>query len=518
MRSLHRCLAIFISVALVACVCVRADTVVIAPPAGGALVQRHPVRTLSISPAAFAAVLATTNSGSLLLRLAGAPKCGIDVFKVQYYTSGGAGELTTASAAVMVPTGDDRECRGHRPLMLYAHGTELGQNFDIGEIKDIEGNDEGTGVAAVFAAQGYVVVAPNYAGYDTSALAYHPYLNADQQSKDMIDALTAAHRAFPQMLGPRIRDSGELFVTGFSEGGHVAMATHRALQALGIPVTASAPMAGPYALAAYADEIVAGRVTFLAPLELTLIIDSYQHAYGNIYSVATDIVQPQYANNLQLLPTNDPNFFAEHQLPPLQLFANQPPAPEFAAITPATTPADMAPLFALGFGPDHLISNDYRLQYLLDAQANPDGGWPVVTTNQPAASSANTLRRAFARNDLRNWSPAAPLMTCGGSGNLNFMNDELMEKYWLSIGAARWAGILNIDSPPLSPLDPYATLKSEFAASKAALAASAVAQGATDGGALAVLESYHTALEEPYCFAATHLFFERHRHALNRDH
>ena len=62
-------------------------------------------------------------------------------------------------------------------------------------------NAEGLLIAATFAAQGYIVVAPNYAGYDTSALAYHPYLNADQQSKDMIDALTAARSALPTSIG-----------------------------------------------------------------------------------------------------------------------------------------------------------------------------------------------------------------------------------------------------------------------------------------------------------------------------
>jgi len=445
--------------------------------------------------------------------LAGAPKCGIEVFKLEYYTVGAGGEPTTASAAVMVPKGKDLQCRGHRPALLYAHGTELARSFDIGNIKDIDGNDEGTGVAAVFAAQGYVVVAPNYAGYDTSTLTYHPYLNADQQSKDMVDGLTAAHRAFPEVLGgAKITDSGELFVSGFSEGGHVAMATHRALQALGIPVTASVPMSGPYALAAYADEIVFGRVGFLTPPELTLIISSYQHAYGNIYSVATDIVQPRYAGNIDLLPTTDPNIFTQHQLPLLQLFASQPPTPEFASITPATTPADMALLFALGFGPNHLITNNFRLQYLLDAQAHPDGGWPITTTNRPAVRPQHTLRQAFVRNDLRNWVPTSPLMTCAGSGDLGFVNDQLMERYWKSVGAATLTSALNIDSPPLSPVDPFGALKTGFAAGKEAIAASAVAHGATDGGALAVLESYHTALEEPYCFAAAHVFFELQRH------
>ncbi len=160
------------------------------------------------------------------------------------------------------------------------------------------------------------------------------------------------------------------------------------------------------------------------------------------------------------------------------------------------------------------MTNDYRLQYLLDAHMNPDGGWPLVTTGIAATSPANTLRQAFKHNDLRNWSPTSPVMMCGGSGDLNYMNVELMQKYWASTGAARWTSALNLDSPPLSPADPYASLKTGFAASKAAIAASAVAQGATDGGTLAVLVSYHTQLEEPYCFPAARLFFERHRHLL----
>lgn len=49
--------------------------------------------------------------------------------------------------------------------------------------------------AMLYAAQGDIVVALNYAGHDTSSLGYHPHHIVDQQSKDMIDALTAARAA-----------------------------------------------------------------------------------------------------------------------------------------------------------------------------------------------------------------------------------------------------------------------------------------------------------------------------------
>jgi poly(3-hydroxybutyrate) depolymerase len=66
----------------------------------------------------------------------------------------------------------------------------------------------------------------------------------------MMDVLTAARSALPVALAPTAIDNHKLFVTGYSQGGYVAMAAARAMQAAGQIVTASAPMSGPYALAA----------------------------------------------------------------------------------------------------------------------------------------------------------------------------------------------------------------------------------------------------------------------------
>src|SRR5580698_7204508 len=51
---------------------------------------------------------------------------------------------------------------------------------------DIDGQLDSALVAAFYAAQGFVVVAPNYAGYAGSTLPYHPFVNALQQSADMM--------------------------------------------------------------------------------------------------------------------------------------------------------------------------------------------------------------------------------------------------------------------------------------------------------------------------------------------
>ena len=53
----------------------------------------------------------------------------------------------------------------------------------------------------------------------------------------MIDILTAARTALPNTMSSATSDNGKLFVTGYSQGGHVAMATQRAMQTAGMTVT-----------------------------------------------------------------------------------------------------------------------------------------------------------------------------------------------------------------------------------------------------------------------------------------
>jgi hypothetical protein len=166
------------------------------PPTRGSLIQSPPARTASLSPATIAAALTNQPGAEYLLDLIVAPKCGIDVHHVQYNTVDPTGAATTASAAMMIPTGSDPVCQGPRPIVLYAHGTAAQRSLNLAAVTN-EDNLEGLFAATVFTTQGYVLIAPNDTGYDTSALTYNPYLNADQESKDMVDALTAARSALP---------------------------------------------------------------------------------------------------------------------------------------------------------------------------------------------------------------------------------------------------------------------------------------------------------------------------------
>ncbi|MBV9697566.1 MAG: prolyl oligopeptidase family serine peptidase [Gammaproteobacteria bacterium] len=479
------------------------------PPPRGTLLQNVPQLLSTVTTSTLLVELNAAAANQQVLALSGPPACDILLYHIEYETVGGAEEPTSASAALLVPTGGGSSCTGDRPIVLYAHGTSTERSFNMADMQ----NSETLLLAAIFAAQGYIVVAPNYAGYDTSSLPYHPYLVADQQSKDMIDALTAARTALPLASATLTRDDGRLYVTGYSQGGFVALATVKAMQAAGMQVKAAVPMSGPYALTAFSDAVFYGEVNGGGPVSTTFLLTAYQHAYQNVYSNPGDVFEPQYAAGIDtLLPSSETRgqLYAAGKLPQFTLFSSTPPAPQFASITPPTQPAALAPVFALGFGAGDLITNSYRLSYLEDAQAHPDGGFPTLTDAAPPSSPQLPLREDLVRNDLRSFVPSVPLLLCGGALDpvVFWLNTQLMQAYW-----ARQApgGVpvtyLDLEATPSAP---YASLQQGFTVAKAAVAADAVAHGATDGGQQAVFEAYHVQLVAPFCVTAARDFIQAH--------
>jgi hypothetical protein len=188
---------------------------------------------------------------------------------------------------------------------------------------------------------------------------------------------------------------------------------------------------------------------------------------------------------------------------PSALFNSTPPAPSYAIYTPATSPANLASIFAAGFGTDDLVNNTYRASYLADALMQPDGGFPTLTDGLPPANPTNTLRIQLKVNDLRNWTPTAPTLLCGGNSDptVFFFNTMLMQSYWTQHPPAVAPVILDIDSTPAAD-DPYASLKTAFSVATGLVAA--------EGGDSAVLAAYHATLVPPFCLSAVKSFFDGH--------
>ena len=508
--------------------------------ARGTLAANPPLRIASLDAATFQADL--NGSNAQLLLLTGNPACGVDFYYLTFWTVGAKGEPTKSSGAMMVPTGAAAGCSGPRPIVLYGHGTEFNKSANIADITN-PANQEGGLIAAAFAAQGYIVVAPNYAGYDISTLGYHPYLNASQQSSEMIDILAAARAALPATLSARTSDSGKLFITGYSEGGHVAMATQRAMIAAGLPVTAAAPMSGPYAMEAYGDTIIFGGVPIGATLFAPLLSTSYQQAYGDIYSTPGDLYSATYATGIDtLLPSNTPytTLLANGTLPLSAAFDSTTPSvaetgnnAQLAAALgiPPTflLPASAAtPVFQAGFGSPFLINNSYRIAYAADALTNPDPALLGTGVTRVATPPTQPLRLAFYTNDLRTgWAPNSPTLLCGGDSDPTIffnVNTQVMQAYWSQLPAGL-VTVLDINAPPSGP---FAQLQGAFHAENDLPSAAnpmggttfqnylAFYESAAGGGlppaqaqqaaALQVVEGTHSA-EAPFCTEAAYRFF-----------
>lgn len=455
--------------------------------------------TQSYTTATFSAQVNGSAATAPILQVAGAPTCGVDVQRIRYNTVGGAGESTTASAAVMVPTGTAANCTGARPIVLYAHGTTTDRNYNLASFNPSNAAyGEALLVAATYAAQGFIVVAPNYVGYDSSPLGYHPYLNATQQSNDMVDALAAARSVLATG-----RDSGKLFITGYSQGGYVAVATHRAMQAAGQTVTASAPLSAPSAISLLVDYNFSGAPALGSTVFTPLLSTSWQRQFGNVYSNIRDVYEDPYAATIETLLPSTQSITALAQ-------AGQFPATQALYATNAQPPLAVPALAPFGFyGPNNLIKSTFLASAFADIGANGCAGnaFPATanslsTTTPLNCTPANGFRRAAVANDLRNWVPNRPMLMCGGANDptVNFLSTRATAGYFTARGATG-VTTLDLEAAVTGPNDPYALAKGGFAQAVATTAAG-------PGGQTAVVTSYHGGLVPPFCNAAARGFFQ----------
>nr|WP_313090886.1 prolyl oligopeptidase family serine peptidase [Moraxella sp. CTOTU48268] len=512
-----------------------AKTGVASLPTGNLI--KDPLTTKNLTTNALTQLFNTTDPD--FSQVAATPKCGVRVEYMQYDTVDVKGNKTDATGAVFIPTGTDANCSGNRPIVLNAHGTATTKAYNFAEVGNAnnEAGPAATLLAALFAGQGYVVISPNYAGYDKSSLAYHPYLNAQQQSHEMADALKAGREVVRRTgSATNVADNGKLFITGYSQGGYVTMATTRYLETLKEPVTAALPISGPYAMEAFGDVVFGGKVMLGATFFAPLMARNYQEQYGNIYAKPSDMFAPANADEIpSLLPSasmTDMQLILSGKLPASAMFQK---APTGNSTLDAISPSD--PGFSFGFdSTQYLVKNDYRLGYLADAQKNVDWAVPYLQgyTNYkpvPATLPEHPLRKALKANDLRGYLPTMPVIMCGGNQDpMVFfdVNSSLMKTLWdtdTNKTSATKLGIIDIDvtnratrQKPVYQTLGFDTVKNNsiqsqsekmqagFASKVQNIAAIAAANGGNPSQAVAM--QYH-GLVTPYCMGVAQTLFSQ---------
>lgn len=203
------------------------------------------VHLKTIAPAEVSAALALDGEAAFLAT----PKYAVEAYRVTYLTVDGNGQQIMASGLVAVP---EKPANALSPVLSYQHAT-IDRQSDAPSSLTKLGDPP-----VVLSSLGYIVIAADYVGYGVSAAAPHPYLLSAPSASAVIDLMTAATywRQVQHVL-----DNKQLFLTGYSEGGYVTMATHRALQAGTsthrnelVRVVAGA---GPYNVGATMDQLLA---------------------------------------------------------------------------------------------------------------------------------------------------------------------------------------------------------------------------------------------------------------------
>jgi len=308
----------------------------------------------------------------------------VKLYKMLYETPDIQGNLDTASGLFIIP--DDPT--GTFPLLSYSHGTVNDRN-DVPSL--LAGGSE---LAIVLGSMGYVTTAADYLGLGT-ARGIHPYVHADSEASASVDMMYAM-RAYAE-TDPAITLNDQIFVTGYSQGGHAAMATHRLMETElsdDFTVTASAPMSGPYSISQEMRKFTTGDDPYLFVAYIVATALSYQAAYGNIYTDLEDIFKSQFVDDIVRYENEEITLFGlNSQL----LFKLN---------------------FLGGFIPKLMLQDDIR-----EIVVN-DGEHPLMD--------------ALRDNDVFNWAPTAPtrLFYCTADDQVTFRNAVLADSVMNAIGAA----------------------------------------------------------------------------------
>ncbi|MFF9566262.1 alpha/beta hydrolase [Streptomyces sp. NPDC014685] len=166
----------------------------------------------------------------------GTVRHGLRAYRLTYRTVTPQGAPTTATGLLVLPEGGPRRL----DLVSDTHGTMAHRDYapSVGE---------GFGRFAPYlhASAGRAVAAPDYLGLGKGP-GRHPYMDTRSAVTASVDMLRASRTAARQLHRPL---TGDVYASGFSQGGQVAMALGRALDK-GVDrhfrLRALAPVSGPY--------------------------------------------------------------------------------------------------------------------------------------------------------------------------------------------------------------------------------------------------------------------------------
>ena len=296
----------------------------------------------------------------------------VEGYKVSYYSSDYNGNQVVATGAIYIPI--NSKCS--HPVISWQHGTIV-SDYSAPSYQINSGNF----IGILAASHGYIVLMSDYLGLGDGD-GDHYYCHSETEASSVIDLISSSYDFF-DLVG--VDNNDQLFLMGYSQGGHATLATVRELEETSsnnFQITASCPMAGPYSMSDAQVDML--NVVYPNPGYFPYVIFSYQNVYGNLYNSPSEIFKTGYENILDLY---DGTFSMD--------YINE----EIWSI--AQNIYDLSPS---QFTPLDMIKEDYYNDYL--------------------NNSTHPFKIALEDNDLINFIPQSPmrLIHCNGDDNVPYQN------------------------------------------------------------------------------------------------
>jgi pimeloyl-ACP methyl ester carboxylesterase len=314
---------------------------------------------------------------------------GVEMFRIKYWSQVN-GQPVEASGLMSLPYAT---LRGGASVgtVMYLHGT----NPDRNGSPSAPGEEEGLLPSAIYAGGGYTLLAPDYFGLGASK-AEPAYLHSGATAAAARDLVIASQSVAKLLKAPY---SPNLYLVGFSQGGHATAVVQRAFEAAPMPdvtVKASAAIAGAFDLA---------RISI--PYAFKHKHSLYLAYLGTAYSV--------------------------HYKQPLNtLFV-----PKYAAIAPKLFNGDQS-----GEAIYAALPKDPRELFLPERLAEIEGG------------KSNWFMEALSENEAYNWAPKAPMRLYYGDRDTDVSPQD--SKNFHAIASKLGGNVI------LKPVGPYAHSESAY--------------------------------------------------------
>ena len=151
------------------------------------------------------------------------------------------------------------------------------------------------------ASAGYIFVIPDYLGFGVSDNIVHPYYRSDITGQTIVDMIRAA-KELAAIEGYNF--NGDVFLSGYSEGGFATMSAHYNIEKNNYPglnLVASAPASGGYDITGMLDYFIS-KETYHVPYYIAYVAMGYKTSYdwslplSSIFNEPYASIIPEYFN------------------------------------------------------------------------------------------------------------------------------------------------------------------------------------------------------------------------------